>query len=138
MPKLSSSVSSMTIKAPSKQRPLTLGSELVLALVQVFVPAMVQMISPSAFVFSTECIKALNAIFTPASCESEVIPDDVEAFIPAKYWEELDKGLPKKQSVEIKRWQAENSWKDGFNFAEPKEKAKSANSIDQIWQKLSQ
>ncbi|CAG8435354.1 5565_t:CDS:1, partial [Diversispora eburnea] len=49
---------------------------------------------------------------------------------------ELDKGLPKKQSVEIKRWQSENGWKDGFNFTEPKERQKVLTALVKIWQKL--
>ena len=42
-----------------------------------------------------------------------------KAEIPAAYWEELDKGLPVNQSVEILRWPAKNSKNSGYDLAEP-------------------
>ena len=42
-----------------------------------------------------------------------------KALIPAMYWEELGKGLPKNQSMTVQRWPARNSFKTGFDFAQP-------------------
>ncbi|RHZ70240.1 hypothetical protein Glove_274g39 [Diversispora epigaea] len=42
-----------------------------------------------------------------------------KAQIPAEYWEELIKGLPKVNSVEIKRWPGENDDKSGLDLADP-------------------
>jgi len=42
-----------------------------------------------------------------------------KALIPAMYWEELSKGLPKKQSMTVQRWPSENGLKTGFDFAQP-------------------
>lgn len=39
--------------------------------------------------------------------------------IKAKYWKELDSGLPKEEEVEIQRWPAKNGLRAGFNFAKP-------------------
>ncbi|CAG8644716.1 3397_t:CDS:2 [Ambispora leptoticha] len=39
--------------------------------------------------------------------------------IPAIYWKELEEGLPKVQSIEIRRWPAKNSLRSGFDLAEP-------------------
>ena len=36
------------------------------------------------------------------------------------YWEELGKGLPKKQSMTVQRWPAGNGLKTGLDFAQPK------------------
>ncbi|CAG8646838.1 5289_t:CDS:2, partial [Paraglomus occultum] len=40
-----------------------------------------------------------------------------KALIPAVYWEELGKNLPKKQSITIQRWPA--NFKTSFDFAQP-------------------
>ena len=42
-----------------------------------------------------------------------------KAVIPAEYWEALEKGLPKDQSVKFQRWPARNGLKSGFDLAEP-------------------
>ncbi|CAG8539503.1 3155_t:CDS:2, partial [Diversispora eburnea] len=42
-----------------------------------------------------------------------------KAEIPAKYWNELDVGLPKKYSVAIKRWPGENKKRSGLDLADP-------------------
>ncbi|CAG8624002.1 6823_t:CDS:2 [Paraglomus occultum] len=42
-----------------------------------------------------------------------------KAVIPAKYWEALEKGLPKDQSLKIQRWPARNELTSGFNLAQP-------------------
>ena len=39
--------------------------------------------------------------------------------IPAAYWEELARGLPRKQSITILRWPGGNDPKSGLNLAEP-------------------
>ncbi|RHZ89724.1 hypothetical protein Glove_12g67 [Diversispora epigaea] len=61
-----------------------------------------------------------------------------KAFISAKYWEELEKGLPKNQSVVVKRWPAKNGWKSGFNFAEPDGRREVLTALVKIRQKLLQ
>ncbi|RGB38851.1 hypothetical protein C1646_691337 [Rhizophagus diaphanus] len=45
-----------------------------------------------------------------------------KAVIPTEYWEELQIGLPKGQSVTIKRWPKENGKKTGLNLADPEER----------------
>lgn len=39
--------------------------------------------------------------------------------IPAAYWEELQRGLPRKQSITVLRWPGENDPKTGLDLAEP-------------------
>ncbi|RHZ43815.1 hypothetical protein Glove_853g3 [Diversispora epigaea] len=62
-----------------------------------------------------------------------------KAFISAKYWKELVKGLPKKKhSVVVKRWPAKNGWKAGFDFAEPDGRQEVLTALVKIRQKLLQ
>ncbi|CAG8566700.1 28446_t:CDS:2 [Dentiscutata erythropus] len=42
-----------------------------------------------------------------------------KAEIPAKYLNELERGLPQRQSVKIQRWPANNNLKAGFDLTEP-------------------
>ena len=42
-----------------------------------------------------------------------------KAEIPAAYWSELARGLPRKQSITILRWPGGNDPKSGLNLAEP-------------------
>ncbi|CAG8648724.1 3572_t:CDS:2, partial [Paraglomus occultum] len=42
-----------------------------------------------------------------------------KTLIPAMYWEELGKGLPKNQSMTVKRWPARNSFDTSFDLAQP-------------------
>ena len=39
--------------------------------------------------------------------------------IPARYWTELENGLPQNQSIEVQRWPAKNGLTTGFDLAEP-------------------
>ncbi|RHZ80756.1 hypothetical protein Glove_132g70 [Diversispora epigaea] len=52
--------------------------------------------------------------------------------IPVIYWKELEKGLPKKQSIEIQRWPADNSLRSGFDLAEPDGRRTVLNSLFKI------
>ncbi|RHZ88064.1 hypothetical protein Glove_26g294 [Diversispora epigaea] len=56
--------------------------------------------------------------------------------IPAIYWKELEKGLPKIQSIEIQRWPAKNSLRSGFDLAEHDERQTVLNSLLKIRQFL--
>ena len=42
-----------------------------------------------------------------------------KAVIPARYWTELENGLPQNQSIEVQRWPAKNGLTTGFDLAEP-------------------
>ncbi|CAG8633199.1 3078_t:CDS:2, partial [Diversispora eburnea] len=42
-----------------------------------------------------------------------------KADIPVSYWKELNNGLPKRNSIKIKRWPGENYKKSGLDLADP-------------------
>ncbi|RHZ75851.1 hypothetical protein Glove_209g101 [Diversispora epigaea] len=42
-----------------------------------------------------------------------------KADIPAKYWKDLEKGLPKDSLIEVQRWPTMNGLMEGFDFAKP-------------------
>ena len=61
-----------------------------------------------------------------------------KAVIPAKYWKELDKGLPKEQKVEVKRWPTKNGLKTGFDLAEPDQRRTVLTALVRIRESLLQ
>ena len=42
-----------------------------------------------------------------------------KAVIPAEYWSEFKRGLPKEASVNVKRWPGVNGKQDGLDLVEP-------------------
>ncbi|CAG8619460.1 609_t:CDS:2, partial [Gigaspora rosea] len=61
-----------------------------------------------------------------------------KAMIPAKYWNELEKGYPEEQSIEILRWPARDLKDSGFDLAEPDGRKKVLPSLINIRQSLLQ
>ncbi|CAG8526899.1 4114_t:CDS:2 [Paraglomus occultum] len=59
-----------------------------------------------------------------------------KAVIPASYWEELLFGLPKQQSIVIKRWPGANGLRTGFDLAEPDGRQKVLTALIKIRQYL--
>ncbi|RIA79948.1 hypothetical protein C1645_839576 [Glomus cerebriforme] len=60
---------------------------------------------------SDQTIFAVRIIFTHVTF--------YKAVISAAYWKEIDNGLPRKQSVLIKRWPRKNGLQTGLDIAEP-------------------
>ena len=54
------------------------------------------------------------------------------------YWKELDKGLPKNQSMTVQRWPPENKLKTGFDLAQPKGRQAVLMALAKIRQSLLQ
>ena len=59
-----------------------------------------------------------------------------KAVIPAEYWFELHHGLPKKTSVNIKRWPGKSSWREGLDLTEPNGRQEVLNASARIRQFL--
>ncbi|CAG8459675.1 17736_t:CDS:2 [Dentiscutata erythropus] len=57
-----------------------------------------------------------------------------KATIPKEYWANLHKGLPKKHSVEIMRWPAENGERTGLDLANPEGRKRVLRSLVKIRQ----
>ncbi|CAG8646754.1 7905_t:CDS:2, partial [Paraglomus occultum] len=61
-----------------------------------------------------------------------------KTLIPAMYWEELGKGLPKNQSMTVKRWPAGNSFDTSFDFAQPEGRREVFTALAKIRESLLQ
>ncbi|RHZ82003.1 hypothetical protein Glove_115g66 [Diversispora epigaea] len=85
-------------------------------------------IAPQPDVITDQTIFAVRIISTYFTFYKTVIP--------ATYWEELESGLPQKQSVVIKRWPGDNRPEAGFDIAEPGGRRKVLIALSKIRQFL--